>query len=134
MRTSCCSDAISSGLVRTMMPPGRPSSRGCQERVRMLVTAFGLRATARTSRFRRLQSVDGIAVIPPAIDAADQLLDAESELEHVKRAFFRAVTTDPITVRNDQGRSIQVGRRGVAHRSMRDIRRAGNMALSVGFR
>ena len=53
----------------------------------------------RTSqRFRRLQSIDGIAVIPPTIEAADQLLYAESELEHVQRAFCRAVTTDPITV------------------------------------
>ena len=97
-------------------------------------TAFGLRATARASRFRRLQSIDGIAVIPPTIETADQLLYAESELEHVQRAFCRAVTTDPITVRNDQRPLIKVGRRGRAHRSMRDIDRAGNMASPVGFR
>src|SRR5262245_6440876 len=76
----------------------------------------------------------GIAVIPPTIEAADQLLDPESELEHVQRAFCRAVTTDPITVGDDQGPFIEVGRRGVAHRSMRDIHRAGNMAFPVGFR
>ena len=94
-----------------------------------------LRATARAGGFRRLQSLDGIAVIPPTIEAADQLLYAESELEHVQRALCRAVTTDPITVRDDQGPFIKVGRRrGRAHRSMWDIHRAGNMASPVGFR
>ena len=84
-----------------------------------------LRATARGSGFRRLQSIDGIAVIPPTIEAADQLLYEESELEHVQRAFCRAVTANPITVRNDQGPFIKVGRRGRTHHSTRDINRAG---------
>ena len=83
---------------------------------------------------RRLQSLDGITVIPPTIETADQLFYAESELEHVQRAFCRAVTTDPITVGNDHSRFIEVGRRGRAHRSMRDIHSAGNMASPIGFR
>jgi len=52
--------------------------------VRRVGSTLGLRATARARGFRRLQSIDGIAVIPPTIDAADQLLDAESELQHVQ--------------------------------------------------
>src|SRR4029077_15791768 len=96
-------------------------------------TAFGLRATARASGFRRRQSIDGIAVIPPTIEAADPLLDAESELEHVQRAFCRAVAANPTTVGNAQGRFIKTSRRGVAHRPMRDIQRAWNMTLPVGL-
>src|SRR4029453_7169370 len=78
--------------------------------------------------------IDGITVVPPAIEAADQLLDAETGLEHVQRALCRSVATDPITVRDNQHSFIEMGRRGGGHRSMRDIDRAGNMASQVGVR
>ena len=53
--------------------------------------AFDLRASARASGFRRLHSIDGIAVIPPTIDAADQLLDAESG-----SSMFSAPLVEPL--------------------------------------
>ena len=81
---------------RPFMRGQNPDLQHCRLR-----TAFGLRATTRAGGCRRLQSIDGIAVNLPTIDAADQLLDAESELEHVDRAFCRGVTTEPITVGND---------------------------------
>ena len=93
--------------------------------------ACGLRATARAGRLRSLRSLNQVAVMPPTIETADQLLYAEPELEHVQRPFFRAVTADPNAVRNDQSAFVEGGRRRRIHRSIRDIDGAGNMASPV---
>src|SRR5688572_10922655 len=81
-----------------------------------------------------LQSMNRIAVVPPTVEAADQLLHAKSELDHVERTFGRAVAPNPVAVRNDQSPFVEVGRRRGAHRSMCDVDSAGNVASPVGLR
>src|SRR4029453_16611738 len=85
-------------------------------------------------RLHRFQSINRIAVVTPTIETADQLFYTESKLDHVQRTFGRAVTPNPIAVRNDQSPFVQVGRRGSAHRSMWDIDGAGNVASPVRLR
>jgi len=97
-------------------------------------TCSDLRAAARAGRRRSLQSLDRVAVIPPTIEPADQLLHAEPELEHVQRPFGRTVTADPDAVRHDQSALIEEHRRRRAHRSMRDIDGAWNVAFPVRLR
>src|SRR6185436_14417498 len=87
-----------------------------------------LSTAARASRLHRLQSINRIAVVPPTIEAADQLLYTESKLDHIQRTFGGAVAPNPIAVRNDQSPFVEVSRRRSAHRSMWDIDGAGNMA------
>src|SRR6202030_4160407 len=96
--------------------------------------AAGLRATAGASRLRSLQTLNRVAVMPPTIETADQLLYAEPELEHVQRPFCRAVTADPNTVRDDQIAFVEGGRRRHIHRSMRHIDGAWDVASPVRLR
>jgi hypothetical protein len=66
-----------------------------------------LGTTARASGLCRLESINRIAIVAPTIETADQLLDAKAKLNHIQRAFRRAVTTNPITVRDDQSPSVE---------------------------
>ena len=75
-----------------------------------------------------------IAVVQPTIETADQLLYAKPKLDHVQRTFGRAVAPNPIAVRNDQSPFVEMSRRRSAHRSMRDIDGARNVACPVGLR
>jgi hypothetical protein len=94
----------------------------------------GLGTTARASGLYRLESIKRIAVVPPTIETADQLLHAKAELNHIQRTFRRAITTNPVTVRDDQSPPVEVSRRRSAHCSMGDIHSAGNVASPVDLR
>jgi hypothetical protein len=93
-----------------------------------------LGTTARASGLYRLESINRIAVVPPTIKTADQLLYVKAKLNHIQRTFRRAITTNPITVRNDQSPPVEVSRRRRAHCSMGDIHSAGNVASPVDLR
>jgi hypothetical protein len=93
-----------------------------------------LRTTARASGLYRLKSINRIAFVLPTIETADQLLYAKAELNHIQRPFRRAITTNPITVRDDQSPPVEVSRRRSAHCSMGDIHSAGNVASPVDLR
>ena len=107
------------------------------KRVGAKVVPFdGLRlcATARTSRLHRFQTVNRITVKTPTIDTTNQLLHAESKLDHVQRTLGRAVASNSIAIRDDESIFIQMRRRCRTHRSVWDIDCARNVTSLVGFR